>query len=265
MDLIGVALVARSPIEGSRVVLRYPPLKREVSPETLQALGPLANIPPSPAPAISATPALSTSIPGSMPLNPSIPPTSGSLHSSSGWCSMPDLRPASPAPLPSMPSSSVTTSVIPAPPSPSLTSSAAAASQETLSSLDYSAFALSSVVLAPALTPKPTLCDRPFSLWLGDTLFIGRPTIVPPTRQTSGQDVNFFHLVFVLSNGPDVHKVRARLIEASVQLAEALKHEEVPILYIPLHICSSDVDLLLLKLLRFSNARFNTIENHSNV
>ena len=188
MDLLGVALIARSPIEGSRVVFRYPPLKREVSSETVQSLGPLFGVTVAPAGSGSS----------------SAQPLPGGVSSSGSTLTAPlsqlaqtvspasNQRVISPMPV-QRASSSDTSRTVDGGFGGSSVAPYSTVPQDIVPSADFSAFALPSVVIAAALTPKPVLCDRPFSLWLGDTLFVGMPTIVPPSPRAAEGDVNFFH------------------------------------------------------------------------
>ncbi|KAH3743156.1 Nitrogen permease regulator 3 protein [Pelomyxa schiedti] len=185
-------------------------------------------------------------------------------------------KPPTPLPAVSQSPSLTATSIPPAPtpslvistPTPSITPAHIPAVTSPIPDIKFSSSNMlaATSTLALALTPKPVMCDHSFTLSVGDIVFLGHPTTVQAsstynkyisqsydsanstlfstvksedssaTVTTMDHDIDFFHIAFVVSKGPDIHNVRPRLHEASSRLSAALKHEELRCRYVSLQV-----------------------------
>jgi hypothetical protein len=87
--------------------------------------------------------------------------------------------------------------------------------------------ASSSGYFARLLRPKSALCNRPFSLTVDTTVFIGFPVLLKPAASGCGDEsfqLSLFHVVLVCSG--DAVKIRERASDTAQRIASALLYEE---------------------------------------
>eukprot|EP00727_Mastigamoeba_balamuthi_P000704 m51a1_g10630 hypothetical protein (529) ;mRNA; f:54203-56396 len=92
------------------------------------------------------------------------------------------------------------------------------------------AYELPSVILAPALMPRESVCrGGPLELCVSDTAFVGWPTQVPRPKSSAAVQsrVTSVHVVFVLARGRDEHGAAPQLVKISRQISQSLVHEEL--------------------------------------
>lgn len=94
---------------------------------------------------------------------------------------------------------------------------------------NYPVYNMPSVLIAPLLTPKGSLCNMPFQLQLEDVLFVGVPCSLEHQQHHEGgkdEGLRLFQVCLALVRDDRGTRLQ-EFVKLSQQVAAALKHEQL--------------------------------------